>query len=67
MAKQDMCPICAKPFQKGEFLIRCREWGGKELRFLAHIDCALLLSQREGRNHSPAKSKGATRKSKKGH
>ncbi|GKV81391.1 hypothetical protein PEC106664_21650 [Pectobacterium carotovorum subsp. carotovorum] len=54
--KQDMCPICTKPFQKEEVIIQYLTWAGKEassIPKLGHLDCVLYLSKTEDRKHPP--------------
>ncbi len=54
-SKQDMCPICTEPFKKDEVVIEYEMWGtSSELKFLAHLDCALAVSRAEGRKHPPS-------------
>jgi hypothetical protein len=50
MVEQDVCPICTGAFKNSEVIISFRKWPEKEAR-LAHLDCALMLSEGEKRKH----------------
>ena len=56
--KSDTCPMCIKQFQKQELLVKFWEWEGSERSKsfkLAHLDCALHLSQAEKHGKHPPK------------
>jgi hypothetical protein len=46
-SRQDMCPICAKPFQKHELLIKYFRWEVEASERLAHQVCLVRASQVE--------------------
>jgi hypothetical protein len=56
MPSQDMCPICCESFKSTEIIIEYQKWGNMKL--LAHLDCALVLSKAEDRKHPPQSKKG---------
>lgn len=52
---QTICPICTHAFNKGDVVVEYRTWDGKAGADpkLAHVDCALYLSEQEDRDHPP--------------
>lgn len=53
---QDMCPICAEPFQKDHVLVRYVTWGeSTPVERLGHLDCVLFLSKTELHRTHPSR------------
>ena len=50
----DVCQVCSEEFKAKELLIVVTRWRHEtEAPFFAHVDCALIDSQREERKHPP--------------
>jgi hypothetical protein len=50
--QQEMCPICAEPFNENDVVIAYQKWKSDAVeKAQAHLDCALFLSRSEERKH----------------
>jgi hypothetical protein len=52
----EVCPICAKPFEYKQMLIKCKRWQHEtEPEQWAHVDCVYYFSRiEEKREHPPS-------------